>query len=44
MLLLNSLRKRVRRGSAHDWGPRRLSGHHPRNRRLDIESLEDPGP
>src|SRR5215831_4544218 len=41
MLLLNSLRKMVRRAAAHHRGPWRPSGHHPRNRRLEIESLED---
>src|SRR6516165_3960275 len=41
MLLLNSLRKLVRRAAAHHRGPRRLSGHHPRNGRLEVQSLED---
>src|SRR5262245_32292075 len=41
MLLLNSLRKMVRRAAAHHRVPRRPSGHHPWSRRLEIESLED---
>src|SRR5215831_7329820 len=41
MLLLNSLRKMVRRAAAHHRGPWRPSGHHPRNRRLELEPLED---
>src|SRR5215813_7167834 len=41
MLLLNSLRKMVGRATAHHRGPRGRSGRQPRNRQLEIESLED---
>src|SRR5439155_24283419 len=41
MLLLNSLRKMVRRATVHHRGPRRPGSHNSRNRRLEIESLED---
>src|SRR5262245_25325019 len=41
MLLLNPLRKMVRRATAHRRGPRRSPGHRPRNRRLEVEALED---
>src|SRR5262245_5944671 len=41
MLPLNSLRQMVGHAVAHSRGPRRLPGHHPRNRPLEIEALED---
>src|SRR5215472_10054754 len=41
MLLMNSLRKIVCHASAPHRGSRRLSGHHPRKRRLQMEFLED---
>src|SRR5262249_14693106 len=41
MLLLNSLRKMVCHASAPHRRSRPLRGHHPRKRRLDLESLED---
>src|SRR6516225_1288695 len=41
MLLLNSLRNMVRRATAHHRGSGRRGSHHPRNRRLEVESLED---
>src|SRR5262249_43197603 len=43
MLLLNSLRQIARRTTAQHRGSRRLRGHHPRNRRLEMEFLEDRG-
>src|SRR5262245_27138758 len=41
MLLLKSLRTMVGRVTAHRREPRRSPSHHPRNRRLKIEALED---
>src|SRR5262249_54566242 len=41
MLLLDSLRQIARRATAQHRGSRRMRGHHTRNRRLEMEFLED---